>query len=164
MNGSPTASADTTTLAWDAVPGATSYLVQTDIVPTFELEVKSYITTKTSLPIQGMTQNRTYHWRVIAYSDYSTCFPSPNRSTFKGRRTYRSEDDIPEVKSFCCFPNLVLQGSELQITLDNRKNFEGSITILDEWRKIWQSGPRAIFRRHRTSIDQRICLFSRCIR
>lgn len=145
VNGSPTASADTTTLAWDAVPGATSYLVQTDIVPTFELEVKSYITTKTSLLIQGMTQNRTYHWRVIAYSDYSTCFPSPNRSTFKAG-ALTAVNDIPEVKSFAVFPNPVLQGSELQITLDNRKNFEGSITILDmNGRKIWQSGREQFF-------------------
>ncbi len=138
-NGSSTVSPDTVFLDWEDVPGASSYLIQYDIVPTFEVLVESIVTKESKATIFKLTKNRTYHWRVIPYNDYSTCFVDPPRFTFKaGGLT--SVQDIPEVKSFHMFPNPSHHGQLLTINLDNINPFLGTLTIYDIQGKLVYQG------------------------
>ena len=129
-NGSPTVSADTVTLDWDDVPGATSYLVQYDVVSTFELFVQSIITKESKLKIEKLTQNRTYHWRVIPFNEYSTCFLDPQRFTFKAG-SLTAVPDIPEVKSFAVYPNPAFNDDKVHIQLESKTSFNGTINVYD---------------------------------
>lgn len=129
-NGSPTVSADTVTLDWADVPGATSYLVQYDVVPTFELFVQNTITKESKLRISGLTLNRTYHWRVIPFNDYSTCFSDATRFTFKAG-ALTAVRDLPQVKSLSLFPNPMTNQNQVNLVLDCYTSFNGSISIFD---------------------------------
>lgn len=127
---SATASADSVLLEWEAVAGATSYLVQYDIVPTFEVFVQTFITKETKQKISGLVLNRTYYWRVIPYNDYSTCYPDPPRFSFKAG-ALTSVKDIPEIKSLSLYPNPINNNQSLNIYLDNHTGFTGSMSIFD---------------------------------
>lgn len=129
-NGAPTVSADTVTLDWEEVPGATSYLVQYDVVPTFELFVQNFITKESKLKISNLVLNRTYHWRVIPYNEYSTCFADAPRFTFKAG-ALTAVKDLPQVKSLSVFPNPIQTNQQLNLVLDCYSPFQGSISIYD---------------------------------
>lgn len=129
-NGAPTVSADTVSLSWEAVPGATSYLVQYDAVPTFELFVQNFITKETKLKISNLVLNRTYHWRVIPFNDYSTCFANPTRFTFKAG-ALTAVKDLPQVKSLSLFPNPIQNKQQLNLVLDCYSPFLGDLSIYD---------------------------------
>lgn len=130
INGSPTASADTVNLDWEDVPGAANYLIQYDVVPTFELLVQSIVTKESKLTLNNLTQNRVYYWRVIPYNDYSTCFVDPAKFTFKAG-ALTAVNDIPEVKSFSVYPNPVVENKFISIQVESRANFSGLLTIRD---------------------------------
>lgn len=129
-NGSPTASADTVLLDWEDVPGANSYLVQYDVVPTFELFVQNIITKESKLKISGLTLNRTYHWRVIPFNEYSTCFLDATRFTFKAG-ALTAVRDLPQVKSLSVYPNPIQNDRQLNLVLDCYASFSGSISVFD---------------------------------
>jgi hypothetical protein len=70
-------------LAWNAVDGATHYLVEVDIIPTFATtNVKTYITTSTSLALNDLVGSETYYWRVKPFNQYYTC-AVPRSRNFK---------------------------------------------------------------------------------
>ncbi|MEP7320515.1 MAG: T9SS type A sorting domain-containing protein [Saprospiraceae bacterium] len=129
-NGSPTVSADSVSLDWEDVPGATNYLVQYDVVPTFELLVQSIVTKESKLTINKLTQNRTYYWRVIPYNDFSTCFLDPTKFTFKAG-ALTAVNDIPEVKSFAVFPNPVIGNKLISLQVESRTGFSGVLSLHD---------------------------------
>jgi len=130
VNGAPTASADTVSLDWEDVPGATFYLVQYDIVPTFELFLQSIITKESKLKISNLILNRTYHWRVIPYNEYSTCFADATRFTFKAG-ALTAVKDLPQVKTLSLFPNPSSNQHHLNLVLDCYTPFNSSISIFD---------------------------------
>lgn len=131
VGGAGTLSADSVLLDWEDVNGATQYLVQVDVVSTFETSfLISNIVKESKLTIRNLVNLRTYHWRVIPYNDYSTCYADPARSTFKaGGGT--ATPDIPEVKSFLVAPNPVRDNKQLVISIETKNSFRGSLTITD---------------------------------
>ncbi len=140
-NGASTISADTVALDWEDVPGATTYLVQYDIVPTFEVLVESVITKESKTVINKLTKNRIYYWRVIPYNEFSTCFVDPPRFSFKagGLTAVR---DIPEVKSFHMYPNPGHQGQSIYINLESYNAFVATISIYDMDGKLVFQSPK----------------------
>ena len=130
VGGVGTLTADSVVLDWEDMPGATNYLVQYDVVPTFELFVVTNIVKESKLTIRKLTNLRTYHWRVIPYNEYSTCYADPAKSSFKaGGGT--ATPDIPEVKSFLVAPNPLGGNKVLRITLETKTSFTGSLSITD---------------------------------
>ncbi len=130
VGGQNTVSADSVELDWNDVEGATRYLVQYDVVSTFELQVVSTITKESKWTIRNLIPGRTYHWRVIPFNDYSTCYPDPSRTTFKaGGAT--ATPDIPEVKSFLVAPNPIQENKQLSIYLETKTSFNGTLSIYD---------------------------------
>lgn len=129
-NASPTTSADSVFLDWEDVPGATSYLVQYDNVPSFELFVQNFIVKESKLKLTNLVLNRTYHWRVIPYNEYSTCFLDATKFTFKaGAQT--AVKDLPQVKSLALFPNPIRTNQQINLSLDCYAAFNGLISIYD---------------------------------
>ncbi|MEO5582314.1 MAG: T9SS type A sorting domain-containing protein, partial [Saprospiraceae bacterium] len=125
-----TVSSDSVKLDWEDVPGAANYLVQYDVVPTFELLVQSIVTKESNLTINKLTQNRTYYWRVIPFNDFSTCFLDPIKFTFKAG-ALTAVNDIPEIKSFAVFPNPVIGNKQISLQVESRIGFSGVLSLHD---------------------------------
>lgn len=68
------------TLSWNAVPGATSYVVQVSTVPDFSSFVFGTMTPGTSVQATGLDDQTDYYWRVRAQN---AAGESPNSATHR---------------------------------------------------------------------------------
>jgi len=61
-------------LEWQAVPGATHYLIDIDIISTFGTQyAQTFIETSTSKLITTLAANKTYYWRVKPFNYLVGC-------------------------------------------------------------------------------------------
>jgi hypothetical protein len=117
-------------LAWNAVDGATHYLVEVDIIPTFATaNVKTYITTGTSLALNDLVGSETYYWRVKPFNQYYTC-AVPRSRNFKTPAAASAVADINGLQAWQVIPNPVEAGhAELRVNTAN--GLEANVYIVD---------------------------------
>lgn len=118
-------------LDWSAVDGATHYLVELDLVPTFSFQLQSFIATENQLEIKTLDPNRTYYWRVRPFNEYFTCTENSTSSTFKTTAIATSVHNIRQLSDWKVNPNPVSRNSGLEIAFNTSKSFRGSFMLFD---------------------------------
>ncbi len=129
-NGSTAQFYNAVTLEWNAVAGATHYLIEVDIVPSFATNfVSTYITTNTTLLLTNLDTNDTYYWRVKPFNYSVGCAAFKSRN-FKTNNVVSSTIEINGLSAWQVSPNPV-EGNAARIIANATSDFEANVLILD---------------------------------
>jgi hypothetical protein len=120
---------DEVLLEWNAVPGATYYLLEMDYVNTYiTANSRSYVVNGTSKLLTDLDDNRTYYWRVRPFNEYVTCAAARQR-TFKTPLT-SAVREISALSAMQIAPNPV-SGEAVRLFIQAADNFEAAVRISD---------------------------------
>ncbi|MEZ4921479.1 MAG: T9SS type A sorting domain-containing protein [Saprospiraceae bacterium] len=115
---------------WQSVSGASHYLLEIDVLPTFgTVFSKSYITQTNGFLVQDLEPNKNYHWRVRPFNLEYGC-ASYRQTTFKTGGT-TSVQSIPDLEAWQISPNPIRQGAQVRIDWQLKRSQEIQMRILD---------------------------------
>jgi hypothetical protein len=123
--------ADGITFQWTPVDGATQYMLEIDIFPTFLTDEfqRIFVTeTEVNIPLDGST----YFWRVRALNEYSPCAEISNTTSFVITGPEAPGVEIPQLLEWEVFPNPCLRGQDISISFDWIEAQEGDIQVFNE--------------------------------
>ncbi|HRI62472.1 MAG TPA: T9SS type A sorting domain-containing protein [Saprospiraceae bacterium] len=121
---------DEVLLEWNAVPGATYYLLEMDYLSTYNTaNFRSFIVSGTSKLFTDLDDNRQYFWRVRPFNEYVTCAQARQRS-FK-TSTVSGVKEIEALSALMVAPNPVSGDAAVRLFVNATENFEASVLILD---------------------------------
>ncbi len=122
---------DNALLEWQAVPGATHYLIDIDIVSTFGTQFnQTFIETGTSKLLTNLSPTKTYYWRVKPFNYYVGCATPRTRSFKTSSVATTATYEIEGLTAWQLSPNPVSANvATLNISAD--KPFEAAIRITD---------------------------------
>lgn len=116
-------------LKWEAVPGATSYLLEVDRSSGFNIDNFKFFTNETTFLLDELLDdNRTYRWRITPFNKSYTCAPSSEAAKFKtGVST--SIQTIETVDNWSIQPNPSQANSTISINVNAKKGFKADLKI-----------------------------------
>ena len=122
---------DEVTVEWKAVPGATYYLLELDIVNAYSTPYSQAFVVKnaTSKLLTTLLPNRTYYWRVRPFNEYYTCTESRQR-TFKTTST-SAVRDIAGLSAWQISPNPLRNGASATVLVHAEKGFDAALRVYD---------------------------------
>jgi hypothetical protein len=132
------------TLQWEPIPNATHYVVQLNPFSFFSVVVNQFIVEGTSLTVDNLLANRTYHWRVRPFNNIYTCAPFSNAQQFTtGSVTGASDLSVEQLLSV--YPNPIGKGQNLQLRASEMMQGPALITLSTvTGSKIWSSTPTLV--------------------
>lgn len=117
-------------LEWQAVPGATHYLIEIDIVSTFGTQFsQAFIETGTSKLVTNLQASRTYYWRVKPFNHFVGC-ATPRARNFKTPSSASSTFEIEGLSAWQLSPNPV-SGNIANLLINADQSFEAAVRITD---------------------------------
>jgi hypothetical protein len=116
---------------WEPVSGATAYYLEIDRVPTFTVSPIQLIVFGNSKVVEGLDDDKTYHWRVRPFNAMSGCARSSDRVSFRTGTEITSTTAPSFVEEFSVYPNPVFGQSDVQVRLNSEKAFRGQVAMLD---------------------------------
>lgn len=121
---------DNALLEWQAVPGATHYLVDIDIVSTFGTNyAQTFIETGTSKLLTNLSPTKTYYWRVKPFNASVGCAAFRSRN-FKTNASASSILEIEGLEAWQLSPNPV-NGNVATLNINADQTFEAGVRITD---------------------------------
>lgn len=121
---------DEVLLEWNAVPGATYYLLELDWVTSFASpQSQSFIVSSTSRLVSTLASNRNYFWRVRPFNEYVTC-ATARQGSFRTSGT-SAVRTIEGLTGWQVSPNPVRQGAPAVVLVQADQAFDGDIRVLD---------------------------------
>ena len=102
---------DQALLTWEAVPGASMYLVEVDELPSFSFALRGFLVSEESIIVDDLLENKNYFWRVRGLSDVSTCASPSARNRFRTSLNTATQD-LSKDLGVSLFPNPVIAGSD----------------------------------------------------
>lgn len=145
VGGTTIAFYDEALLQWNAVPGATYYLVEVDISSFFSPSsgfYQSTIVNTNSALFTELDPNRLYNWRVRPFNEYVTCAGTRN-STFRTPTT-SSVANIAELEAWQVAPNPATE-QLARVTLLSSAGFEAQLSL-------WNAAGQQVYRQNGIAI------------
>ncbi len=128
-SGSITEFYNTVLIEWQAVPGATHYLVEVDIISTFgTINAQTYFETGTSKLLTTLSPNKTYFWRVKPFNYLVGCAAAQTRN-FK-TSTISATIEIEGLSAWQLSPNPVT-ADVANLSISAEQAFEANVRITD---------------------------------
>ncbi len=99
---------------WEALDGADAYLLEVDLLHTFNIQPKRFLVSSNSHIVEELEPDKKYFWRVRAFNEYYTCtnFTTP---AFFYTDTATQVKDENELPSISLFPNPVQAGQNMKL-------------------------------------------------
>lgn len=129
-NNATTPTYDEILFEWQAVTGATYYLLECDITQSFNPVspfYQSFLTTSTSQLVTSLSPSRTYRWRVRPFNEYYTCATPQVRTIITNAISDVQHLDL--VDAWQISPNPLSAGQSLTLALTARQSFEANLYI-----------------------------------
>lgn len=143
---------DEVLLEWNAVDGATYYLLELDWLNTFNTgNYKSYIVSGTSKLLTDLDDNRQYYWRLRPFNEYVTCAQARSRS-FR-TSTLSGVKEIEALSALQIAPNPASGDANVRMFVSASNNFEASVRILDATGKQVRALNNVVFSAGETTLD-----------
>ena len=119
-------------LQWQAVPGATYYLLEFDIsaffaTPNFQSVMVP--ATTTSLLYTSLLPGKLYHWRVRPFNEYVACDLS-QKSTFRTPTT-SAVKSIEGLEAWNVYPNPAVSGDVAYVAVKTIAGFDARVSIVN---------------------------------
>lgn len=119
------------TLQWNAVTGATHYLIEVDDIPTFSTtNAREYVQTGTSLLLTDLAANHTYYWRIRPFNLYATCATASLSRKFKTSTALTETVEIPGLDAWQVSPNPA-SGDQVVVNVNAKEDFQASVRLVD---------------------------------
>lgn len=151
-NGATTPYYDEVLLEWNAVPGATYYLIEMDWLNTYNTgNYRSYIVAGTSKLLTDLDDNRQYFWRVRPFNEYATCAAARQRN-FKTSTTSGSRE-IEALSALQIAPNPASGDAPVRLFVQAADNFEASVLLLDATGRQVRALGNTVFAAGETTVD-----------
>ncbi len=116
-------------IEWQAVPGATHYLIETDLISTFTSPIaQTYIETGTSKILTGLSPSKAYYWRVKPFNYLVGC-ATPRIGNFK-TSSISATVEIEGLSAWQLSPNPVT-AELVNLKFNADQAFEAGIRITD---------------------------------
>jgi len=152
LSGETTPYYDEVLLEWNAVDGATYYLLEVDRLNSFATGVyQSFILTGTSKVVTGLDPNLQYYWRVRPFNEYVTCAAARTRS-FKTSTT-SGVKEIEALSAMQVAPNPVSGDAPLRLFVSASDNFEAVVRVLDATGRQVRSLNSVVFTAGETTLE-----------
>jgi hypothetical protein len=125
-----TAYYDEVLLQWNAVTGATYYLLEIDILNSYGTSnYQAFILTDSSKMLTNLDDDRKYFWRVRPFNEYVTCAQA-RQGTFRTSFT-SGVKEIEALSAWQIAPNPASSEAPVRLFVSADNNFEASINIFD---------------------------------
>jgi len=120
------------TLTWDAVAGATAYLIELNRIASFSpsFVVQRTVTMTNSLVLTDLLPNTNYHWRVRPFNETYTCTDYGAGASFKTDDSVNIEQ-VEGLESFNVYPNPSSGAEEILLEINTSETFEAEIKLYD---------------------------------
>jgi len=129
-NGATVPFYDEILLEWQAVAGATYYLLEFDLVSSFiSPNAQSFVVSGTSKLVTSLTANRTYFWRVRPFNEYVTC-PDSRQGNFKTPVTSAIQT-IEGLTAWQVAPNPLQEDAPIRLLVQSERSFGATARIFD---------------------------------
>lgn len=152
LNGETTPYYDEVLLEWNAVDGATYYLLEMDWLNTFNTgNYRSYVVSGTSKLLTDLDDNRQYYWRVRPFNEYVTCAQARQRS-FKTSLT-SGVKNIEALSALQVAPNPAAGDAPVRLFVNASGNFEAAVYILDATGRQLRSLHNTVFAAGETTLE-----------
>ncbi len=116
-------------LEWEAVPGATHYLLEVDRLTSFTVEPQYYIVSSTSfLLVDKLEPERKYYWRVTPFSEANTCGETTDEFDFTTGVSVATQE-IAAVKRLAVFPNPTTTSKGFTVSIESNEQFTANINV-----------------------------------
>lgn len=122
---------DQVNLSWQAVTGATYFLLEVDVTPTFSAGTKQMIlpAATTSITFNDLVKGKNYWWRVRPFNEYFTCDLGKSAKFTTSQTSSTGIPEIEAINEWKLVPNPVSSRAALQISVDASQNFEANVRI-----------------------------------
>lgn len=130
-NGSGVAPGAPVTFSWNPVAGATRYLLEVDITPSFVTPLaRQLLVEGNSRTVTGLQPDRNYYWRVRPFNNYQTCTEYSDLWIFNTGGVV-STGEIEAVSGWSLHPNPAGPGATLHFRLQATKHFRARLQLHD---------------------------------
>lgn len=121
------------TLNWQAVEGATHYLIEVDRFNTFDFDEFDFVVEgQTSVTIENvLDDNRVYHWRVIPFNEGYGGAPIADSWSFRTGSNPSAVEEVEEIGALTIQPNPVKANQDINIELKATTSFEATISLFN---------------------------------
>lgn len=123
------------TLKWKKSANADYYLVELDVSPTMDYDLKTFVTNEDSIIIDRLIPEKNYFWRIRPFNEYSTCAtPSETRRFITAKTT--STRPIDGIQSINFFPTIITGYTPPQLHINAETPINAQLSIIDVQGKI----------------------------
>jgi hypothetical protein len=127
-----TAAFDQVNLTWNAVTGATYYLVEIDITSGFATaSYQAFIVNGTSKTLTNLLSNKLYYWRVKPFNEYYTCADAKASSFRTAISGVSGTNNIKVVQDWHIQPNPTQSNNNVQLFVNAERAFEANVIVTD---------------------------------
>ena len=115
------------TLEWNAVAGATYYLLEVDFL---SANPQAYIVNTTSKVLTNLNPNKLYQWRVRPFNEYVTCANAQQRQ-FRTSTVATSTQEIAGLTDWQVAPNPAQANAPVSLFVRAENTFTANIRVFD---------------------------------
>jgi hypothetical protein len=116
--------------SWSSAVGATKYVFQLSITPTFTVIVNEVVTSDTTITIGPLTNNRTYYWRVKPFNPGYACAPKSQSFQF-ATSDLSPVQNIKSIQQYRIYPNLIHDGQSVNIDIVMAKSLDVDVMLFN---------------------------------
>lgn len=135
-------SPDAVRLNWDAVAGATNYVVQVSRVVSFNNAfTTSYYTSEPNIELpEVLLEDRTYYWRVKPFSNASACTNFSDINNFLTDIIRNTSDPLLSISDWGVYPQPLKSDEAMTLWLKTSENWQGQASLHSiTGQQLWQS-------------------------
>lgn len=118
---------------WSDVPGATRYILEIDVLPTFGGSPIRIVTSTSSASVTTLLPKKNYNWRVMPFNENGSVLELSTLSKEKFTTTQYGVNthDLSSVAVWSVAPNPVSNGSALFVDVEVAKPFKAHLSLVN---------------------------------
>lgn len=114
--------------SWSQAVGATHYVFELSITPTFSVIMDEILTTDTTVTVGQLLNNRTYYWRVKPFNQGYTC-ASKSQSFIFETADLTPIQNVKSIQQYRVYPNVINGGQLINIDLVLEKTLDAQLML-----------------------------------
>lgn len=122
---------DVVKLKWEEVTGASRYIIDVDIVSTFNVLPERYFSESPRITITDLNPDKDYYWKVFPYNETYTCHTWSDTFSFTSGDGLTNTSDLFSNKDWSIHPNPISFEKEITLIINSTKTIKAEFQIFD---------------------------------